>query len=319
MCLSERIRQAAISCGFENCGIISIDAMDGFAQRLQERTKNVPSSKPFYLALEELAQTKKRFPWAKSIIVCTYYYGQFRFPKQLQGYYAKDYFLKPEEGSTQGYDASSFEAKLEEMGLRFAGGSQFSHTSIGPLRYAAMMAGLGIIRKNNFFYTEKGSHYRLVGYVIDRECELIHENALKPCSESCTLCQQACKTKSLSAPYTMNPLNCVSFWTSFGKGVVPPHLKEEMFETWICGCDNCQDACPYNKRKNWEEGKSFSDLEELADALAPENILTQSDAYLMEHIIAKTDNHLKPSDTAVIRRNAKRALQFVKEKEIKRR
>lgn len=252
MCLSEKIRQAAISCGFENCGIIPIDAMDGFARRLQERKENVPSSKPFYAVLGELGQTKKRFPWAKSIIVCTYYYGQFRFPKQLQGCYAKDYFLKPEEGS----------------------------------------------------------HYRLIGYVIDRECELIHRNDLKPCSDTCTLCQQACKTKALSGPYTMNPLNCVSFWTSFGKGVVPPHLKAEMFESWICGCDNCQDACPYNKRKNWDEGEAFSDLEELAEALAPERILSQSDAYLAAHIIAKTDNHLKASDAAVIRRNAKRALKY---------
>lgn len=180
--------------------------------------------------------------------------------KQLQGYYAKDYFLKPEEGSTQGYDAAAFEI-------------------------------------------------RLVGYVIDRECELIHHNDLKPCSGNCTLCQQACKTGALSGPYTMNPLSCVSFWTSFGKGVVPPHLKAETFETWICGCDNCQDACPYNKRKNWDEGAPFSDLEELADALTPEKILSQPNEYLQRHIIAKTDNHLKSSDTAVIRRNAKRALR----------
>lgn len=44
----------------------------------------------------------------------------------------------------------------------------------------------------------------------------------------------------------MDPGNCVSFLTTFGKGNVPEHLDEGMLEEWICGCDNCQDTCPYN-------------------------------------------------------------------------
>ena len=53
---------------------------------------------------------------------------------------------------------------------------QFEHSSIGSLRYVAEMAGLGIVRKNNFLYSEKGSYLELVGYVIDQECELYHES-----------------------------------------------------------------------------------------------------------------------------------------------
>lgn len=308
--LAEQIHQAALSCGFENCGIIPLEAMDGFSAYLQKRKENVPSSKPFYGGMDSMAQTKERFPWAKSIVICTYWYGKYKYPRQLQGRYAKDYFLKPESSSFPGCDELSFEARLGELGLRYAGGSQFQHTSIGPLRYAAMQARLGIIRKNNFFYTEKGSHYCLIGYVIDQACELIHQTQLKPCSDTCNLCQLACKTKALSAPYSMDPLKCVSFWTSFGKGIVPPHLKADMFEEWICGCDNCQDACPYNQKHNWDEGESFSDLEELAEDLIPEKILAHSDEYLIEHVISKSDNHLKPSEAAVIRRNAKRAILY---------
>ena len=44
--------------------------------------------------------------------------------------------------------------------------------SIFGLRHAAFQAGLGIIRKNNFFYDEKGSWLELEGFVIDRECQL---------------------------------------------------------------------------------------------------------------------------------------------------
>lgn len=123
----------------------------------------------------------------------------------------------------------------------------------------------------------KGVYINLVGYVIDQECELIHHPELKPCSDSCTLCQEACKTKALNAPYTINPLKCVSFLTTFGKGCIPLFLKSEMLEEWICGCDNCQDVCPHNRKHNWDDGDDFSDLLEIAPQFLPEHILKLSD------------------------------------------
>jgi len=178
------------------------------------------------------------------------------------------------------------------------------------MRHAAEQAGLGVVRKNNFFYTEKGSYVELIGFVIDSECQLIHKHNLTPCSDKCDLCQKACKTKSLSAPHTMDPFKCVSFWTTFGKGNVPPGLTEDMYEQWLCGCDNCQDACPYNHRHNWDEGEPFSDLEEIAPMLTPEKILEATDDFLREQIISRTADHLQPEDTEVLRRNAGRAKHY---------
>lgn len=255
--LALRIQEAAIACGFEDCGILPLDNLEAYRVRLKERIQKVPSSAPFYKPFEKLADTKERFPWAKAMIVCTDWYGKYRFPKELRGKYAKGFFLWPDAGQRQGCDLRSFESWFSKEGIRCEGGEKFGHSSVGPLRHAAAMAGLGIIRRNNFFYTEKGSYVSLFGYVIDRECELIRKTNLKPCSPNCTLCQQACKSKALSDAYTMDPMKCVSFWTTFGKGFVPPYLKKEMFEQWVCGCDNCQDACPYNRKQNWDEGKIF--------------------------------------------------------------
>lgn len=146
--------------------------------------------------------------------------------------------------------------------------------------------------------------------MIDQACTLIHHPNIKPCAESCTLCQQACKTKALSGPYTFDPGKCVSFWTTFGKGNVPEGLTGDMYEEWLCGCDNCQDACPHNRRHDWEQGEDFSDLAELAPVLTPEKVLEQSDEFLAEHVIPKTDNHLRPEDAPVLPRSAERALRF---------
>ncbi|MCI5532971.1 MAG: epoxyqueuosine reductase, partial [Caecibacter massiliensis] len=162
--LGQDIYDKALACGFDDCGIIPVDDMDGFQQRLQEREEKVPSSAFFYQGMGDFANIKKRFPWAKSVIIGTYWLGKYRFPASLQGKYGKAFFLSPSNGvCTESLTArNDFETWVKEQGIRCEGGDQFGHLSIGPLRYAAMMAGLGIIRKNNFFYTKKGSFVELV-------------------------------------------------------------------------------------------------------------------------------------------------------------
>ncbi|MBE6037959.1 MAG: epoxyqueuosine reductase [Anaerofustis stercorihominis] len=311
--IAGKIYRAALSSGFDNCGIIPVNYLDGFKDRIRQRRKDIPSSTLFYKVIGYLQNTKKRFPWAKSFVICSYWYGKYRYPEELRGRYAKDFFLMPEDHPAKGYDHLAFEKWFSDNGIRYAGGDQFSHFSAGPLRYAAVMAGMGIIRKNNFFYTENGSYNLLVGYVIGEECELIHQHNLKPCPDSCDICRKSCRTKALKGAYTMDPFRCVSLWTTFGKGFVPPYLKKEMFEEWMCGCDNCQDACPYNKKHNWDEGESFSEIDAIAGELLPENIQNLTDEYILTHIIPKAGKHLGKRDVSTLRRNAKRAVRYRKD------
>ena len=158
-------------------------------------------------------------------------------------------------------------------------------------------------------FKKKGqSHYCGEKPKTIQECELIQTCNLRACSDNCNLCQKACQTRALSAPYTFNPMRCVSLWTTFGKGFVPPFLKRVQFGNWICGCDACQDACPYNKKVNWNEGIAFSNLQEIAEDIQPEKLLSHSNEYLIKEVISKTDQHLKPSNVHVLKRNAKRVL-----------
>lgn len=304
---SEQIYRTAIQCGFDNCGIIPVEALDGFDALLDQRIRDVPQSQGFYKNMGSLRSTKERFPWARSIVILTFDYGKYRYPKELRGKYAKAFFLYPEKESGRGFDAGRLERWFAEHGIRAEGGEDIG---IGPLRYIAQKAGLGMIRKNNFLYTENGSYVSLLGYVIDKPWELIQKIELTPCGETCDLCQRACRTKALQAPYTMNPLNCVSFWTTFGNCDVPQWLDAEMFEEWICGCDNCQDACPHNRRHDWDAGEPFSNLAEIAPMVQPENYENLSDGFLIEQLIAKTSDHLQASDVGALRKNAERALRY---------
>ncbi len=83
-----------------------------------------------------------------------------------------------------------------------------------------------------------------------------------------------------------------------------------MFEDWVCGCDNCQDACPYNRRHDWNAGGDFSDLEEIAPLILPKNYDNLSDEFLIREVVAKTDGHVQPSQVGALRKNAERALQY---------
>ncbi len=306
--LAEKIYQQAMQCGFDQCGIIPVSALTGFLDLYQKRLNDVPMSQYFYGQEGMLAKTQERFPWTKAIVILVFDYGKYRFPSELQGKYGKAFFLEPEKETEERFDLESFETWFSENGIHAEGGEHFGAFSIGPLRYMAMQAGLGIIRKNNFFYTDKGSYVNLYAYAIDKECELIHENTIVPCSEKCDLCRRACKTGSLQAPYTMNPFKCVSFLTTFGNCEVPDGLSDEMYGEWIIGCDNCQDVCPHNKRHNWSRRKALASLENIASEILPENYDNLTDEFLIKYIIPKTSNHLQEKDVLALRKNAMRSL-----------
>lgn len=310
--LSQNIYKKALEYGYDNCGIIPIEALDIYSNQLKERIDKFPESAAVYGFADSYSHLKRDYPWAKSMIVCTEWYGKYRFPSSLQGRYAKAFLLSiataPDSREHKGKE--DFEKWMYENGIHFEGGEINMPARIVPLRQAAVAAGLGIFRKNNFFYGPKGSWYGLEGYLIDKSCEYIQESTLKPCAEKCNLCQKTCKTKALSAPFTMNPISCVSFCTTFGEGKIPKNLLPEQFGEWILGCDSCQDACPYNIGHDWNEGEAFPGLEEIENLLQPENIISASDKEIIEKVIPKTEFHLTAAKADVLRVSAQRVLDM---------
>lgn len=60
--LGQKIHDMAIACGFDNGGIIPIEDMEGFRERLEKREADIPSSKVFYRGVGDLAGIRDRFP-----------------------------------------------------------------------------------------------------------------------------------------------------------------------------------------------------------------------------------------------------------------
>ncbi|URZ18567.1 epoxyqueuosine reductase [Clostridium felsineum] len=291
--LAEQIKSAALHMGYEKCGIIKISDMLGYEEKLNERIERIPEVKPYYEDFYSFAHPEDTYPWAKSIVICARQYGKYYIPEHLKGMIAKYYLVdsRTDENSESFQDSLKFEKHMQDIGIKTATDRKFGITA---LRFAALKAGIGLVRKNNFFYTESGSWVYLEAWLIDKELESIEIPTLKKCSEYCNICIKSCPTSSLSEPYTMNRSSCISCLTTWEGWDMPNEKYKEQIGDWVYGCDVCQDVCPMNKNR-WKETEQFPFLRELGEQISLEKILKMDYTFLenvMQHkfwYIQKTD------------------------------
>lgn len=278
--LAEQIKDAALNMGYEKCGIIKISDMLDYEEKLNERIERIPEVKPYYEGFYRFAHLQDTYPWAKSIVVCIRQYGKYYIPDHLKGLIAKYYLVdgRRDENSKDYQDSLKFEAYMQELGLKTLTERKFGITA---LRWAALKAGLGLVRKNNFFYTESGSWVYIEAWLIDKELESVETPSLKKCPENCNLCIKSCPTSSLSEPYTMNRSSCVSCLTTWEGWDLPNEKFNKQMGIWVFGCDDCQDACPMNKGR-WKAEKEFQGLSELSQHISLEKIIKMDYTFLEE-------------------------------------
>jgi epoxyqueuosine reductase len=279
------IQKRAYELGYEKCGIIPIAMLAGYAEKVAERIRKVPESEQFYQRQRRLVNPAAEYPWAKSVVVLAVPYGKYKIPEPVRGHIAKTYLfdIRVDAHSKEYQDSRAMEQYLQELGLRAAANQKFG---IVGLRWAALQAGMGIIRRNNFFYTQSGSWVHLEAWLTDREMQLRETTDIPTCPKGCNRCATACPTHSLSAPYTMSPTACISFLTTFGGRNLPQEPLRKQFGNCVYGCDICQDVCPMNKGK-WQENEDFPGLSGLAPMLTPEKILDMPEDFYRDKIQPK--------------------------------
>lgn len=268
--LAQSIRDKALSLGYIHCGMIPLGDLAGFDDKLAERLARFPESAPSFANYKRsLANIRTAHPWAKAVVVCVRRYGKYRIPPHLRGLIGVFYLTDSRrDARSAGHKSStSFERHLAALGLRAAADRSYG---LVPYRWAAAKAGLGIIRKNNFLYTEHGSWVDVEAWLTDAELELRETCALPACPENCRRCVESCPTRSLAEPYMTNRENCVSALTTWKGGDMTEPQRDETGR-WLYGCDACQDACPFNRDK-WTEDEEFPGLAELAESVSLEKI-----------------------------------------------
>ncbi len=111
--------------------------------------------------------------------------------------------------------------------------------------YAAR-AGLGWIGKNTLLLNEKFGSWLVFGEIVT-DLELDCDQPVPDRCGDCDLCLHACPTNALIEPRILDARRCISYLTIESKSEVPAELQPKI-GNWLFGCDNCQNACPFNQK-----------------------------------------------------------------------
>ena len=204
---------------------------------------------------------KELVDFAQSIVVVTL------------NYYNPDYFAQKKSScSFAQYSLGEdyhrvMKEKLQNladfMSERYENSRQKLFTDAVPTfeKQLAQRAGLGKIGHNTLLLTEKGS-YVFIGEIFTSLVLEYDQPLEKEFCLHCNRCVDACPTKALQSPYTLNTNACIAYQTIENKEDIMPFVRENLKE-YVYGCDFCQRACPVNARREKSGEKRFEPKEEL--------------------------------------------------------
>lgn len=131
--------------------------------------------------------------------------------------------------------------------LATLGGTQRYYTDTGPVleRDFASDAGLGWNGKSTVqIHRRLGTWFFLAELLTT--LELPPDPPFGDHCGKCTRCITACPTAAITAPHRVDARRCVSYLTIEHHGPIPLEFRTAIGDR-IYGCDDCLDACPWNR------------------------------------------------------------------------
>lgn len=253
--MKERIRQRALELGFEACRFT---------------TASPPSSGPAFQnwldagwhgSMEYLARNAAKrknpalvLPEARSVIVlAASYYSEEPLAPCSQ--------VDAGNGANKGVVAryARFNDYHEVLGTRLktlcasidalspAGARSLWYVDTGPVleRDLAQRAGLGFIGKHASLISRQWGNWIFLAEILT-PLELDPDAPEKNRCGRCARCIAACPTQAIRAPFTLDARRCIAYLTIEHKGSIPVEWRSAIGDR-IFGCDDCLEACPWNR------------------------------------------------------------------------
>lgn len=181
-------------------------------------------------------------PGARSVVVLALNYwqgGRPARPGRIARYAWGDDYHDLILGKLRALDAA----------LAARGGRQRYYVDTGPIleRDAGAEAGLGWHGKSTMLlHPELGQWFFLAELLTTLELE--PDVPITPRCGKCTRCLDACPTGAIrrDRPYHLDANRCISYLTIELKGPIPLEFRPLLGDR-IYGCDDCLDACPWNR------------------------------------------------------------------------
>jgi epoxyqueuosine reductase len=136
--------------------------------------------------------------------------------------------------------------KIEQF-LRGFGGQQKCYVDTGPIleRDQAAQAGIGWHGKSTMLIDEQLGTWFFLAEILTT-LELPPDMPVADRCGTCERCIKACPTGAITAPHRLDARRCISYLTIELKGSIPLELRPLVGDR-IFGCDDCLDACPWNR------------------------------------------------------------------------
>jgi epoxyqueuosine reductase len=152
------------------------------------------------------------------------------------------------------------ESKLDKIDefLREFGGQQKCYVDTGPVleRDQAAKAGIGWHGKSTMLIDERLGTWFFLAEVLTT-LELPPDEPVPDRCGTCERCIKACPTGAITAPHRLDARRCISYLTIELKGSIPLELRPLIGDR-IFGCDDCLDACPWNRFAQVSREAAFS-------------------------------------------------------------
>jgi epoxyqueuosine reductase len=140
-------------------------------------------------------------------------------------------------------------AKLQQLDifLQAHGGTQKCYVDTGPVleRDFAAAAGIGWHGKSTMLINQRLGTWFFLAEILTT-LDLPTDDAQPARCGTCTRCMTACPTGAISSAHKLDARRCISYLTIELKGSIPVELRPLIGDR-IYGCDDCLDACPWNR------------------------------------------------------------------------
>jgi epoxyqueuosine reductase len=157
------------------------------------------------------------------------------------------------------------EEKLKDLdhALQDMGGTQRYYVDTGPVleRDFASASGLGWNGKSTVQIHRKLGTWFFLAELLTT-LEIAADSPSKDHCGKCTACITACPTQAITGPREMNATRCISYLTIEHKGSIPLEFRRAIGNR-IYGCDDCLDACPWNRFARVSRETSFHARQEI--------------------------------------------------------
>src|SRR5438309_5169182 len=276
--LKGRLVAFARELGFDSCRITAC-APPTHAEEFRDWLKEGAAGEMSYMERgeEKRRDPQKVLPGARSIIVVALNYWQGEKLRRSQT--AATGRIARYAWGNDYHDVIVAKLKKIDNFLREFGGEQKCYVDTGPIleRDHAAQAGIGWHGKSTMLIDEKLGTWFFLAEMLTT-LELPPDEPARDRCGTCERCINACPTGAITAPHKLDARRCISYLTIELKSSIPLELRPLIGDR-IFGCDDCLDACPWNRFAQVSHDTAFA-------ARSPSRTGTSTTAFSLRDYLA---------------------------------